>query len=145
MERCGGVSWASEAEDTEEDLILEQEHTPSTDSKKDDESTKPRQMVEIQLGEELLGILSRRSRRRVRDIQASCKVRARLDEIHGMLQVTGSESGIRREEAAGEPLRAPEIGPKSSMGRAHANADAGNDGFHQCCDDAERDGLPRPY
>jgi len=85
------ASWASEADTYEP--ILEQKHTSPGVNEKDDSSTT--QMVEIQLGEELLGLLSRRSRRRIHDIHESCNVRTKLDKMRGVLQVVGSESGIQ--------------------------------------------------
>mmetsp|Transcript_31266 Transcript_31266/g.60398 ORF Transcript_31266/g.60398 Transcript_31266/m.60398 type:complete len:523 (+) Transcript_31266:66-1634(+) len=91
MEPIGSVRWASEGDS--DSVSLEENHASPCVNATAGCSTVP-QMVEIQLDAELLGMLSRRSRRRIRDIQASCQVRTKLDKIRGTLQVVGSKSGI---------------------------------------------------
>merc|ERR1719287_218482 len=52
------------------------------------------QTVEIALDPELLATFCRRSRRRLRDVQASCQASVKLDRARGVLRVTGPESSI---------------------------------------------------
>jgi hypothetical protein len=47
--------------------------------------------AEVLLEPELFNSLLRRGRRRLKDIQASCQVNMRLDKLHGVLHITGSE------------------------------------------------------
>uniref|UniRef100_A0A7S1W2J9 Uncharacterized protein n=1 Tax=Alexandrium catenella TaxID=2925 RepID=A0A7S1W2J9_ALECA len=58
-------------------------------------------MVEIMLGPELLSTLCRRSRRRLRDIQANCQVAMKLDRTRCVLRIFGPEACI---EAAQKQL-----------------------------------------
>mmetsp|Transcript_31265 Transcript_31265/g.60394 ORF Transcript_31265/g.60394 Transcript_31265/m.60394 type:complete len:488 (+) Transcript_31265:66-1529(+) len=106
MEPIGSVRWASEGDS--DSVSLEENHASPCVNATAGCSTVP-QMVEIQLDAELLGMLSRRSRRRIRDIQASCQVRTKLDKMRGVLQVVGNENGIqavrRQLESFGGPRK----------------------------------------
>jgi len=53
------------------------------------------QTVELALDPELLATFCRRSRRRLRDVQASCQVSVKLDRTRGVLRVTGTEPSIQ--------------------------------------------------
>ncbi|CAJ1354825.1 unnamed protein product [Effrenium voratum] len=62
---------------------------------------------EIQLDNELVTVLCHRSRRRLRDLQASCKVTARLDRTRQVVYVTGSQDAIKAAKQAIESLSGP--------------------------------------
>jgi len=63
--------------------------------------------VEISLDPELLNTLHRRSRRRLRDIQASCQALLKLDHARSSLRVSGSEEAIRSVRRHLENLSGP--------------------------------------
>jgi len=63
--------------------------------------------VEISLDPELLNTLYRRSRRRLRDIQASCQALLKLDHARSSLRVSGSEEAIRSVRRHLENLSGP--------------------------------------
>jgi len=63
--------------------------------------------VEISLDPELLNTLYRRSRRRLRDIQASCHALLKLDRARSSLRVSGSEEAIRSVRRHLENLSGP--------------------------------------
>mmetsp|Transcript_57581 Transcript_57581/g.153862 ORF Transcript_57581/g.153862 Transcript_57581/m.153862 type:complete len:426 (-) Transcript_57581:1100-2377(-) len=63
--------------------------------------------VEISLDPELLNTLYRRSRRRLRDIQASCQALLKLDRARSSLRVSGSEEAVRSVRRHLENLSGP--------------------------------------
>jgi len=63
--------------------------------------------VEISLDQELLNTLYRRSRRRLRDIQASCQALLKLDRARSSLSVSGSEEAIQSVRRHLENLSGP--------------------------------------
>lgn len=66
---------------------------------------------EIHIDSELVTILSHRSRRRLRELQTSCKVAARLDRAKQVVYVTGTQEAIKAARQAIESLS----GPKKSV------------------------------
>lgn len=63
--------------------------------------------VEIPLEPELLNTLYRRSRRRLRDIQSSCRAALKLDRARGVLRATGSEDAVQAVRRQLENLSGP--------------------------------------
>jgi hypothetical protein len=51
--------------------------------------------ADIVLEPDLLNSLYRRGRRRLKDIQATCQVNAKLDKLRGILRLSGSETGVQ--------------------------------------------------
>jgi len=70
-------------------------------------SEQPGGTVEISLDLELLNTLYRRSRRRLRDIQASCQALLKLDRARSSLRVSGSEEAIQSVRRHLENLSGP--------------------------------------
>jgi hypothetical protein len=50
--------------------------------------------VSVALEPEVLDSLSRRGRRRLKDIQSTCQVTAKLDKMAGLLHISGHEEGV---------------------------------------------------
>lgn len=63
--------------------------------------------TDIQLDAELLNILCRRGRRRLRLIQAECRVSARLDRARGILHLSGTEAALQEVRRHLSTLRGP--------------------------------------
>ncbi|CAE7941795.1 MSI1 [Symbiodinium sp. KB8] len=62
---------------------------------------------EMQLDSELVSILCHRSRRRLRDLQYTCKVTMRLDRNRHVLSLTGTDAGIEMAKQQIEGLSGP--------------------------------------
>eukprot|EP00439_Symbiodinium_sp_Y106_P060319 s2205_g8.t3 len=62
---------------------------------------------EMQLDSELVSILCHRSRRRLRDLQYTCKVTMRLDRNRHVLSLTGADAGIEMAKQQIEGLSGP--------------------------------------
>lgn len=67
------------------------------------------QTVEIQLEPEVLGVICRRGRRRLRDIQASSSATLKLDRCRGALQVRGTEDAVADVQRQLQMLTGPSV------------------------------------
>lgn len=62
---------------------------------------------EIHIDSELVTILANRSRRRLRELQSSCRVAARMDRARQIVHITGTEDGLKAAKQAIESLSGP--------------------------------------
>lgn len=89
--------------------------------------------VEIHLDSELLNILCRRGRRRLRLIQTDCGVGARLDRARSVLHVSGSEAAVQDVRRQLSSLRGPRkaVSPAvwAELMRTRTLADSSEDGL----------------
>jgi hypothetical protein len=69
----------------------------------------------IVLEPEVMNSLYRRGRRRLKDIQATCQVTAQLDKLHGLLRLSGPESGVNTAKRLIAGLGGPRVAVKTAV------------------------------
>jgi len=65
--------------------------------------------VEISLNQEVLAVICRRGRRRLRDLQTSCQASLKLDRARSVLQVRGSHDAIKDVQRQLQMLTGPSV------------------------------------